>query len=89
VRRINKSSARGKRRHGSSDATSTAGGDDDDDDATRGGSGDKKREWWPPTSEFDAEKDAYERYSDVMLGLLEEAAASERRGGTCAPVAWL
>jgi len=39
--------------------------------------------------EFDAEKDAFERYSGVMLGLLEEAEAAERRGEKCVPVAWL
>lgn len=88
-------STRGKRR-----INATSG--DDDATSTRGG-GDLKREcqwWWLPTSdttqtqkkdvdEFDAEKDAFERYSEVMLGLLEEAEAAERRGEKCVPVAWL
>lgn len=87
MRLIDKST-RGKRRI---NPTSTPGGNDAT--STRGGD---KRESWLLTSdaqkdayEFDAEKDAYERYSEVMLSLLEEAEASERRGGKCAPVAWL
>lgn len=80
VHLINKST-RGKRRT-SCDATSTLGGD-------------KHRwRWWHHTSDtqeledaYDAEKDAYELYSEVMLSLLEEAAVAERRGGKCAPVA--
>jgi len=86
-------STRGKRRI---NATS---GDDDATSTTRGG-GDLKREWLPTSDtqtqtqkkdvdEFDAEKDAFERYSEVMLGLLEEAEAAERRGEKCVPVAWL
>ena len=89
MRLINKST-RGKRRI---DATSTTTGGDDDATSTTGAR-DKQED--PPTSdaydyEFDdAEKDAYELYSEVMLSLLEEAAASERRGGKGGtPVAWL
>ena len=92
MRLINKST-RGKRRI---DATSTTVGGDDDDAMSAPGVRHKQED--PPTSdsaydyEFDddAEKDAYELYSEVMLSLLEEAAASERRGGEGAtPVAWL
>ena len=90
MRLINKST-RGKRRI---DATSTTTGGDDDDATSTPGARHKQEE--PPTSdsayEFDddAEKDAYELYSEVMLSLLEEAAASERTGGKGGtPVAWL
>ena len=90
MRLINKST-RGKRRI---NATSTTTGGDDDDAMSTPGARHKQED--PPTSdaydyEFDdAEKDAYELYSEVMLSLLEEAAASERRGGEGAtPVAWL
>ena len=89
VRLINKST-RGKR---PIQFNATTGGDDDATSTP----GARHKQEDPPTSdaydyEFDddAEKDAYELYSEVMLSLLEEAAASERRGGEGAtPIAWL
>ena len=91
MRLINKST-RGKRRI-KFNATSTTTGGDDDDAMSAPGARHKQED--PPTSdayEFDddAEKDAYELYSEVMLSLLEEAVASERRGGKGGtPIAWL
>ena len=89
VRLINKLT-RGKR---PIQFNATTGGDDDATSTP----GARHKQEDPPTSdaydyEFDddAEKDAYELYSEVMLSLLEEAAASERRGGKGGtPVAWL